>query len=181
VHVNKTGGGGPAPTPDASGNVGTPVSGSCFDVVAEVAQDSRRPPEMVAAARRWADRFVNGQLGPRGDPNKIGTLGPDKVWLLISVLRGNSGFGAPICGNVRATPTPVPTPENSGGGGGGGGGGGCPPPAKDCPTPGPAAAAAAAPIQTPALVTVFAVPAILGTVPLLRRIGRWGRRRRRRP
>jgi hypothetical protein len=185
VHVNKQGAGGYIATPDASGNGGgIQVSGSCFDVVAEVAQDSRRPPEMVEAARRWADRFVNGQLGPRGDPNKIGTLGPDKVWLLISVLRGNSGFGAPICGNVRATPTPVPAPENSGGGGGGGGGGGCPPgkPGDCTPPPPPApAAAAGAPIQAPALVTVFAVPAILGTVPLLRRIGRWGRRRRRRP
>ena len=65
VHVNKTGGGGPTPSPDASGNVGIPVSGPCFDVVAEVAQDSRRPPEMVAAARRWADRFVNGEWGRR--------------------------------------------------------------------------------------------------------------------
>jgi membrane peptidoglycan carboxypeptidase len=181
VHVNKSGGGGPRPTPDASGNVGTPVSGSCFDVVKEVAQDGRRPREMVAAATRWADRFVNGQLGPRGDPSKIGVLGPDKVWLLIAPLRGNSGYGAPICGNVRATPTPVPTPQGSGGGGGGG----CPPgkPGTCTPTQIPAptpAPAGIVPIQPPTLVTFFAIPAILGTVPLAARLGRWGRLRRRR-
>ncbi|MEP7039994.1 MAG: transglycosylase domain-containing protein [Chloroflexota bacterium] len=185
VHVNKSGGAGPQPTPDASGNVGKLVSGSCFDVVKEVAQDSRRPPEMVRAAQRWADRFVNGQLGPKGDPNEIGTLGPDKVWLLISPLRGNTGFGAPICGEVRATPTPVPTPQGSGGGGGGGGGGGCPPGKPgDCtpaptlvPTPAPAGGL---PVDPPALMTFFVVPAILGGVPLAARVGRWGRLRRRR-
>jgi hypothetical protein len=180
VHVNKTGGGGPRPTPDASGNVGTPVSGSCFDVVKEVAQDGRRPPEMVAAAKRWADRFVNGQLGPRGDPSKIGDLGPDRVWLLIAPLRGNSGYGAPICGEIRATPTPVPTPQGSGGGGGG-----CPPgkPGACTPTPIPAPTPAPdglVPLQPPTLVTFFAIPALLGTVPLAARLGRWGRRRRRR-
>jgi membrane peptidoglycan carboxypeptidase len=152
--------------------------GSCFDVVAEVAQDGRRPPEMVAAARRWSDRVVNGQLGPKGDPSQIGVLGPDKVWLLISPLRGNSGFGAPICGNVRAKPKPSPTPVPSGGGGGGGG---CPPgkPGKCTPAPSSpptAALSGNAPVQ-PGLVAVFAVPAILGTVPMAARIGRWGRRR----
>jgi membrane peptidoglycan carboxypeptidase len=180
VHVNKQGAGGYLATPDASGNGGgIQLSGSCFDVVAEVAEDGRRPPAMVAAARRWADRFVNGEFGPRGDPNKIGILGPDSVWLLIAPLRGNSGFGAPICGNVRATPTPVPTPESSGGGGGGGG---CPPgkPGDCTPVPIPAARVVA-PGEAPALMMVFAVPAILGTVPLLGRLGRWGRRRRRRP
>jgi membrane peptidoglycan carboxypeptidase len=156
--------------------------GSCFDVVAEVAQDGRRPREMVAAAQRWADRVVNGQLGPKGDPSKIGILGPDKVWLLISPLRGNSGFGAPICGTIRATPTPEPTPIQSGGGGGGGG---CSPgkPGKCTPTPTPAPAAALAgdaPVPLAGLVAVFAVPAILGTVPLAARAGRWGRRRLRR-
>jgi hypothetical protein len=181
VHVNKSGGGGPRPTPDASGNVGSPVRGSCFDVVKEVAQDGRRPREMVAAATRWADRFVNGQLGPRGDPSKIGVLGPDKVWLLIAPLRGNSGYGAPICGNVRATPTPVPTPQGSGGGGGGG----CPPgkPGTCTPVPIPVPTpepAGIVPIQPPALVTFFAIPALLGTVPLAARLGRWGRRRGRR-
>ena len=178
VHLNKSGGGGPVPTPDASGNVSQPVSGPCFDVVKEVDQDSRRPPEMVAAAKRWADRFVNGQLAPKGDPSKIGILGPDKVWLLIAPLRGNNGFGAPICGEVRATPTPVPTP-------GGGGGGGCPPGKPgDCtpaPTPSPTPPSGGiAPVEPPAILTGFALPAILGTVPLAVRFGRWGRRRLRR-
>ena len=164
VHVNKS----------------SRLGGSCFDVVAEVAQDGRRPPEMVAAAIRWSDRFVNGQLGPRGDPSQIGVLGPDKVWLLISRLRGNSGFGAPICGTIRATPKPSPTPVPSGGGGGGGGG--CAPgkPGKCTPAPTPAQSAALsgnAPVQPAGLVAIFAVPAILGTVPMAARIGRWGRRR----
>ena len=176
VHVNKQGGGGPVITPDpaaSGGGVVVPVSGPCFDVVAEVAQDSRRPPEMVAAAKRWADRVVNGQLGPKGDPNKIGTLGPDKVWLLISPLRGNSGFGAPICGEVHITPTPVPSASAVAG------------PIDFCPvtncSPRPAAASVDGPPgQTPGLVTAFAVPAILGGVPLAARAGRWGRKRARR-
>jgi membrane peptidoglycan carboxypeptidase len=179
VHVNKQGGSGFA-TPDASGNGGgIQVSGSCFDVVAEVAQDSRRPPEMVAAAKRWADRFVNGELAPKGNPSQIGVLGPDKVWLRISPLRGNSGFGAPICGTIHVTPTPVPTPQPSVGGGGGGGG--CKPgkPGDCTPVPTPTALGPVG-IPSPTLVTVFAVPAVLGGVPLLARLGRWGRRRRRR-
>ena len=176
VHVNKQGGGGALSTPDASGNGGGQirVSGSCFDVVREVDQDSRRPPEMVAAAARWADRFVNGQLAPKGDPSKIGILGPEKVWLLIAPLRGNSGFGAPICGEVRATPTPVPTEP-------GGGGGNCPPgkPGDCTPAPTPAgtpAPAGSAPIEPPAVLAGFALPAILGTVPLAVRFSRWRQR-----
>ncbi|MEX0626671.1 MAG: transglycosylase domain-containing protein [Chloroflexota bacterium] len=181
VHVNKRGSTGAVSTPDASGNGGgRQVSGTCFDVVAEVAQDGRRPREMVAAARRWSDRFVNGQWGPRGSSNQIGILGPEKVWLLIAPLRGNTGFGAPICGTIRATPTPEPTPKGSGGGGGGGGGG-CGPGNSDKCTPAPTPAPEGAlPIQSPALVTLFAVPAILGMVPLAARVGRWGRRRFRR-
>jgi hypothetical protein len=128
---------------------------------------------MVAAAKRWADRFVNGQLGPKGDPNKIGILGPDRVWLLIAPLRGNSGFGAPICGQIRATPTPVPTPRGSGDG--------CKGKPGDCtPVPSPQAGAAI-PLQPPTLVGFFAVPAILSTVPLAARVVRWTRRRRLRP
>ena len=181
VHVDKLGGG-PQPTPDASGVVVTPVSGPCFDVVAEVAQDTRRPPAMVAAAKRWADRYVNGELAPKGNPGQMGVLGPDKVWLPISPLWGNSGFGGPICGDVRATPTPLPTNTPPGGGGGGGGGGGQPcPPGKPTCTPSPGGVLPnAEPIQTGGLVPVFAVPAILGGVPLLARVGRWAGRRRRR-
>jgi membrane peptidoglycan carboxypeptidase len=185
VHVNKAGGGGPAPTPDASGNVGKPVSGTCFDVVKEVAQDSRRPPEMVAAAKRWADRYVNGQLGPRGNAGKIGELGTNAVWLLIAPLKGNNGFGGPICGEVHATPTPLPSASPSDGLG-------RPPghspiffcghgkPGLCTPTPAPAAAAFdGQPLQPTGMLMVFAVPAILGGLPLLVRVGRWGRRTRR--
>ena len=188
VHVYKQGGGGVRPTPAPSdsgqggggGGGGTQVVGPCFDVVAEVAQDSRRPPEMIAAARRWADRFVNGQFGSKGSANLITVLGPDSVWLQIAPLLGNSGFGAPICGEVRATPTPLPSPSVSGASpvfffcGQG-------PPTLCTPTPGPAAAALGGQRLEPvALVTVFAVPAILGGVPLVARAGRWGLRRTRR-
>ena len=178
VHVNKTGSSGYFATPDASGNGGgIQVSGTCFDVVKEVAQDSRRPPEMVAAAKRWADRFVNGEFAPKGSSSKIGELGPDKVWLLIAPLRGNSGFGAPICGTIHVTPQPSPTPASSGGGGGGGGG--CAGnPHKCTPTPLPLPTAMrGTPLPTGSLAAVFAIPAILGGVPLLVRVGRWGRRR----
>jgi membrane peptidoglycan carboxypeptidase len=181
VHVNKQGGGGPAPTPDASGNVGIPVSGTCFDVVAEVAQDGRRPPEMVAAAKRWADRFVNGLWAPKGNPGKIGELGPNAVWLLISPLKGNNGsFGGPICGEIRATPTPLPTESPSFGLPGvqvcrHGRPNSCTP----LPTPNPVAAAASAGPQPGGVLAGFAVPAILGGVPLLARAGRWGKRRSR--
>ena len=91
----------------------------CFDVVQEVRQDSRRPKEWISSAQQWADRFVNGQTGSVGDPTKIKTQF-DKVRLRIGPLPGRSGFGAPICGEVRATPTPVPTeaPPPPGGGGG---------------------------------------------------------------
>ncbi len=178
VHVNKTGGGEPEPTPDASGNVGVPVSGPCFDVVAEVAQDGRRPREMVAAARRWADRYVNGQTGPKGDPGKIGQLGPDAVWLLIAPLKGNSGFGGPICGEIHATPTPLPSASESGGFPGFP----FPPcshgkPGLCTPRPVPAAALPGEPTQPSGAMAVFAIPAILGGVPLLVRARRWGARR----
>jgi membrane peptidoglycan carboxypeptidase len=182
VHVNKAGGVGAASTPDPDGKGGGfEVSGTCFDVVAEVAQDGRRPREMVAAAARWADRFVNGEWGSRGNSSQMGVLGPDQIWLQIAPVLGNSGFGAPICGTIRATPTPVPTPQPSGGGGGGGGGG-CGPgkPGNCTPVPTPVALSGDAPMQPLGLVAIFAVPAILGTVPLAARVGRWGRRRLRR-
>lgn len=84
----------------------------CFDVVKEVQQDSRRPAEFVEAAERWADRYVNGEVGSKGSSSQIGTLGPDKVWLAIRPLLGSNGFGGPICGEVRETPQP--TPDESG-------------------------------------------------------------------
>jgi hypothetical protein len=164
VHVNKGGGGGPTPVPDPSGGGGggAPIQGPCFDIVAELQQDGRAP-EMIASARRWADRFVNGEWGSRGDPAKITELGPDRVWLLIGPLRGNSGFGAPICGS--------------------GGGPGCPPGNPQKCTPPPSIAPTSAAIldgdPTAAMVTLFAVPAILGAVPLAHRaVGAALRRRR---
>jgi len=87
-------------------------SEGCFDIVQEVQQDSRRGPEFVAAAQRWADRFVNDELKSKGASSQIGTLGPEKVWLAITPVPGSGGFGAPICGEVRETP--APTPDESG-------------------------------------------------------------------
>lgn len=89
-------------------------SRGCFDIVAMVNADDRRPDRWVEAAQRWANRLVNGQTGSKGDPEDLGELGPDRVWMRIAPLRGNSGFG-PICGQRRATPQPSSTSAPSGG------------------------------------------------------------------
>ncbi len=111
----------------------------CFDVVQEVKQDSRRPAEMVAAAERWADRFVNSELGSKGSSDQMGTLGPEKVALRITPVPGNNSYGAPICGEVRPTPTPTPDESATGSPHGSGGSVGpfpsCPGNPKKCPSP----------------------------------------------
>jgi membrane peptidoglycan carboxypeptidase len=83
-------------------------SKGCFDIVQEVRNDSRRPKEWIASAQRWADRYVNGQTGRTGDPTKLREHF-DSYQLRIAPVPGNSGFGAPICGQVRATPKPSPS------------------------------------------------------------------------
>ena len=88
-------------------------SKGCFDIVAMVASDDRRPQQWVESAQRWADRFVNGETGGKGDPSKMSTLGPDKVWLSIAPVPGNRGFGNTICGQRRFTPQPSATPGSS--------------------------------------------------------------------
>jgi membrane peptidoglycan carboxypeptidase len=168
--------GGVLPTPDASGNV--PYRGSCFDIVAEVRNDPRRPPEWAAAAQRWADRLVNGETGARGDPNTIAKYGPDRIWLGISPVPGKPGYGQPICGHLKATPTPSPSPSPSQGPGPGSCQGH---PNKCTPAPAPSAYAASASVTAAALlVPIFGIPMLAGLLPLSARLAGWMRRRLRR-
>ena len=182
VHVNKAGGGAPAPTPGPNGEVVVPVSGTCFDIVAETRQDPRRPGEWAKSAQLWADRLVNGETGARGNANLLPKLGIDKVWVGISPVPGKGGYGAPICGNLKVTPSPSPSPTPTGGGGGGG----CPPgqPGKCTPAPTPGAPAAMVTDNgTPtvaALIPIFGIPMLGGLIPLAARAAGWSRRRSRR-
>jgi membrane peptidoglycan carboxypeptidase len=84
----------------------------CFDIAQEVRQDGRRPDEWARSADAWADRYVNGELGAIGDPTKLKENA--RYRLAIAPVPGNNSFGAPICGEVRATPTPSATPKPSG-------------------------------------------------------------------
>ncbi len=163
-------------------------SKGCFDIVAMVASDDRRPQQWVESAQRWADRFVNGETGAKGDPSKMSTLGPDKVWLSIAPVPGNRGFGNTICGQRRFTPQPSATPGSSGGPNPSGPG--SPQPSSSCknkpqcasPSSAPTAAAAAAvPGDTPsgALIPVFGAPLVAGASSYLVALGRRRRRRRR--
>jgi membrane peptidoglycan carboxypeptidase len=153
-------------------------SKGCFDIEQAIRQDSRRPAEWVAAAHNWADRFVNGQLGAVGDPTKLKEH-PDYHLSIVPVL-GNSGFGAPICGEVRATPTPTPGPSVTGPPS-------CPPgnPAKCTPFATPPATPVGAPIDAGILTPIFGTSTLLGllslTAPWLRRAGWLRRGRWRRP
>jgi membrane peptidoglycan carboxypeptidase len=88
-------------------------SDGCFDIVQEIRQDERRPQEWIDSAALWADRLVNGQTGSVGDPTELKD-NPD-YRLAISPVLGNSGYGQPICGELRAIPKPSKTPKPSGG------------------------------------------------------------------
>ncbi len=101
---------GTEPAPDTFHSKG------CFDIVAMVAADDRRPSQWVDSARRWANRYVNGQYGSKGNASDMSKLGPDKVWLSIAPVAGNRGFGSSICGQRRANPKPS-APGSSGSGG----------------------------------------------------------------
>lgn len=87
----------------------------CFDIEQEIAQDSRRPPQWITAAKDFADRLVNGETGAIGDPTKLKENPKNR--LAIRPVNGNSGYGEPICGELKETPTPEPTPEETHGGG----------------------------------------------------------------
>lgn len=152
---------GTVPPPDSFHSRG------CFDIVAMVRSDSRRPAQWAESAQRWADRVVNGQTGAKGDIDDLKTQGPDRVWMAIGPVPGNNGFPS-VCGVRRETPKPSPT-------GSGGpsipppGGGGCPPGKPNCATPVltlPGAPAAATPATVPvnagAMLPLFGVPALAG-------------------
>jgi membrane peptidoglycan carboxypeptidase len=159
------------PTPNPSGTVKY-GGGSCFDIVQEIRNDPRRPPEWADAAQRWANRLVNGETGARGDPNQIAKLGADKVWLGISPVPGKPGYGQPICGVLKATPTPSPSPSHSPSPGS------CGKPGKCTPTPAPSAfAPGAAGTAVAPLVPIFGIPMLAGLLPLSARVAGWTRRR----
>jgi hypothetical protein len=134
----------------------------CFDIVQYVAQ-AGRPQQWVAAAAAWADKFNNGAQATSGSRYAIGQI------------PGRGGYGAPICGPLRATPTPAPTPEpcsfNNPN---------CPRPSACPPWPFPcdpdedatAPVAGGPPLDSAVLVPVFAVPLAAGLVPYLVRLAR---------
>jgi membrane peptidoglycan carboxypeptidase len=154
----------------------------CFDIVKEVQQDSRRSAEFVAAAERWADRYVNNELSSKGSPGQIGVLGPEKVWLAITPIPGSPFYPGTICGEVR--PTPTPTPGESVEGSPGGSGGPFPScngnPRKCSPAPtiiqAPAGAAPTS-LDAAALVPLFAGSTLLALLSLAARGTRRLRRR----
>ncbi len=69
----------------------------CFDIVGYV-QAAGRPDRWVAAAAGWADKINNGAYATSGSRYGIGSV------------PGRPGYGAPICGELKAPP-PTPTPE----------------------------------------------------------------------
>jgi hypothetical protein len=149
-------------------------SNGCFDIEQAIRQDSRRPAEWVAAAHLWADRFVNGQWGAAGDPTKL-KENPN-YRLAIAPVLGNNGFGAPICGFVRATPTPTPGPPTEPPLG-------CPPGNPDKCTPAPSVATepvapAGDQVDGGVLIPVFGLSTLLGLLSLGGPWLRWAVRRR---
>jgi membrane peptidoglycan carboxypeptidase len=128
--------------------------GGCFDIVQYVAQ-AGRPPRWVAAAAAWADKLNNGRQATSGSQ------------YAISPLYGNSGFGGPICGEIKATPTPAPTPQDCHGNQS------CPPQPSATP-PGTTGSISPAgdPMTAGFLVPVFGLSLLLGMVPYLLRLAR---------
>jgi membrane peptidoglycan carboxypeptidase len=132
-------------------------SKGCFDIEQAVRQDGRRPAEWAVAARRWADRFVNRDMGAIGDPTKL-KENPN-YRLAIAPVPGNNGFGAPICGFLRATPTPTPGPPSDPN---------CPPgnPEKCSPLPTLLPTPAGDAVDAGVLTPVFGLSALLGLLSL---------------
>jgi hypothetical protein len=134
----------------------------CFDIVGYV-QQAGRPANWVAAAAGWADKFNNGSQATSGSRYAIGQV------------PGRAGYGAPICGPLRATPTPDPTPQpcnfNNPN---------CPRPSACPPWPIPcdpdegatAPVAGGGPVDAAVFVPLFAVPLVGGLVPYLVRLAR---------
>ena len=169
--------------PFLSGTVPPPDnvhSRGCFDIVQYVRQAAPdRPENWAEAAQTWADRVVNGDTGPRGNPGDYER--DPRVRFAIAPVPGASSMGEPICGNRRATPTPAPTPPPepskapgppspppepskapgppTGGGGGGGGGTGSLPGGTDL-----------------AMVPIFGITGLLSAAGYLRQLTRRSRR-----
>lgn len=154
---------GTGPQPDDSW-----VNG-CLDLVKFV-NEQGRPGAWAAAAKTFEDRVVNSQWGASGnvkDPN----ADPAKLKYPIAPIPGERGFPA-LCGTKKATPSPSGTPNPKGSRSPGPSGSFCIHKGKPtpCPSP-PTAAAAPAPSGTGGGVPValFAIPAVAGSVPYLRR------------
>jgi len=155
---------GTQPGTDTSWNNG------CLDLVRFV-QTQGRPDTWASAAKTFEDRVVNRQWG--GSGNFTGAnVDPSKVKFPIAPIPGERGFPA-LCGTKVATPTPsaTPNPKGSRTPRPSGSIGFCfLPPKKDSCTPQPSQTAAepAGPGSSLPLV-VFAIPAMAGAVPYLRR------------
>jgi len=134
----------------------------CFDIVQYV-QQAGRPRLWVAAAAAWADKLNNGRQARSGSQ------------YAIAPLHGTSGFGGPICGELRATPTPSPSPPACHGNQSCPPAPSCPPQPLPCVTP-PGTAGldlgSGGPVSAGFLVPIFGLPLILGAVPYLVRLVR---------
>jgi membrane peptidoglycan carboxypeptidase len=151
----------------------------CFDIVQAIRQDDRRPQEWIDSAALWADRLVNGNLGSVGDPTELKEN--EDYRLQIAPVLGNTSYGQPICGELRATPKPERTPRGSG----------------DPSDPGPSqcqgnprkcsplptlpqdAPVGATPSDVAVIVPAFLLSALAWLVPLGARLARRRQRRRR--
>jgi membrane peptidoglycan carboxypeptidase len=133
----------------------------CFDIVQYV-QQAGRPRLWVAAAAAWADKLNNGRQARSGSQ------------YAIAPLHGTSGFGGPICGELRATPTPSPSPPGCHGNQSCPPAPSCPPQPLPCVTPAGVGSlpASGGPVGAGFLVPIFALPLILGAVPYLVRLVR---------
>jgi hypothetical protein len=153
---------GTAPQPDDSW-----VNG-CLDLVKFV-NEQGRPSTWAAAAKTFEDRVVNGQWGSSGnikDPN----ADPAKLKYAIAPIPGERGFPA-LCGTKKATPSPSATPNPKGSRSPGPSGIFCIHKGKPTPCPSLPASAVVAPADGSGGVpfTLFAIPALAGSVPYLRR------------
>jgi hypothetical protein len=154
---------GTAPQPDDSWTNG------CLDLVKFV-NEQGRPSTWAAAAKTFEDRVVNGQWGSSGN-NKDPNADPAKLKYPIAPIPGEHGFPA-LCGTRVATPHPsaTPNPKGSRTPRPSGSVGFCIPTKKVTCPPQPGAAASA-PSGTGGGVpfTLFAIPALAGSVPYQRR------------
>ena len=141
----------------------------CLDLVKFV-KEQGRPDAWATAAKTFEDRVVNGQWGASGnikDPN----ADPAKLKYPIAPIPGERGFPA-LCGTRVATPHPSATPKPKGGASRSPAPSGICIPTRKVTCPPQPGATAAAPPSGPGNgipVVIFALPAMAGTIPYLRR------------